>query len=74
MDFQIDRIKTEPQKTWLVTWNGNKPFVVTESGWLIASMFPGCTLEPVSEKEVRKIERREYESELALRKLKKAKR
>lgn len=70
----MDRVRTEPVRTWTVTWNGSKPFVIDAPLWQVVSLFPGCSVEPVGEKELRKIERKEYEAELALRKLKKAKR
>lgn len=70
----MDKVKSEETRTWRVYWNGNHPFLVDAPLWLVASLFPGCSVEPVSESEVRKIERKAYEADLALRKFKRAKR
>lgn len=74
-------VKTSPtdsvldrEGTFRVTWLNSKPFVVTSTLTQVASQYHGCTIEPVSDSELRRIERKEHESQLAGKKLKRAKR
>ena len=68
-DSVLDR-----EGTFRVTWLNSKPFVVTSTLRYIGFEYAGCTIEPVSDSELRRIERKEYEAELARKKFKKAKR
>ena len=57
-----------------MTWMNSKPFVVTSTLRYIGFEYSGCTIEPISDSELRRIERKEYEAGLASKKLKRAKR
>lgn len=61
------------ERTWSVTWLNSKPFMVTSTLRQVAFEYMGCRIEPVSDSDVRKLERKAYLAELANKKLKKAK-